>query len=94
MLSPAEIDAALADLDKRQSVHEAVCAERYEKIVASLEEVKTTVAQHGGSVATIATQLTERSSSGRTVREVVAYLIAGASIVAALYSGGLVHVAK
>jgi hypothetical protein len=82
------------DLDKRLSVHEAVCAERYGKIVAGLDEMKVIVAEQGKSLASVAVRLTERAGSGRAVREVIAYVIAISSIVAALYSGGLVHVGK
>ncbi len=82
------------DLDKRLSVHEAICAERYGKIVAGLEEMKEIVAEQGKSLASVAIRLTERAGSGRAVREAIAYIIAVSSIIAALYSGGLVHGGK
>jgi|GEM_PF-7054423 hypothetical protein len=89
-----DLEDMQADLDKRLSVHEAICAERYGKIVAGLEEMKAIVAEQGRSLAALAAKMTERAGSGRAVREVVAYLVAIAGIVAALFSGGLVHPGK
>lgn len=83
-----------ADLDKRLSIHEAICAERYEKIVGRLDEMKTIAADQRLSLASVVASLTEGSGRGRALREALAYLIAFASILAALYSGSLGHFGK
>jgi hypothetical protein len=91
-MAPREaIDETVANLDKRQSVHEAECALRYRQIVSGLEEMKMIVTKQGDALARFAAKMTERAGSGRAAREIVAYGIALAGILSALYSGGLVH---
>ncbi len=99
------LEDEVAELDKRQSVHEARCEERYATIVKELGEMKTnataSVLAQGVemraltlTVQTLSNKMTEKAGSGKAVREIVAYIIAFLSFIAALYSGGLVHVGK
>jgi septal ring factor EnvC (AmiA/AmiB activator) len=80
-----------SDIAAQQTTHEEVCGERYKGLAENIVELKSDLKEMGAAMADIARKMTERAGSSRALREVVAYAIAVASIVAALYSGGLVH---
>lgn len=82
----------IASIGQSLAVHEATCTERYGALLSSLSELKATVATQGGELAKVVAKLTERGGSSRTVREIVAWVIAGAGILASLYSGALNHI--
>jgi septal ring factor EnvC (AmiA/AmiB activator) len=80
-----------ADIAAQQRTHEEVCGERYKGLAEDIAELKSDLKDMGSAMADIAKKMTERVGSSRAVREVVAYVIAIASLIAGLYSGGLVH---
>jgi hypothetical protein len=92
-----------ADIAAQQKTHEEVCGERYKGLSEDITDLKADLAGNaaelksdmkvmGSAVADIARKMTERVGGSQAVREVISYVIAIASILAALYSGGLVHV--
>jgi hypothetical protein len=81
-----------ADIAAQQATHEEVCGERYKGLAQDNAELKLDLKDMRSAVAEIAKKMTERVGGSQAMREMVAYVIAIGSILAALYSGGLVHV--
>lgn len=89
-----DIKHQVAEIDKRLFGHESECAANQRALLKEMSEMKTMVMEQAKELAAISRQLMARAGGSRAVRETVAYVIAILSIVAALYSGGLVHVGK
>jgi hypothetical protein len=72
MPSYDDIDSIVADVDKRQFAHEAVCAERYQNLRADVAALKEESGQHREALAALTTNTSELPAIKSALAELLA----------------------